>query len=369
MTETEQASIHLFNQKIVTPWEQIITRHSDNDRVGSNPTPRFGHTAVIHETCMIVFGGRDVRCNNDMWVLDVGAMTWTKPTIDATSKCPCPRAGHTAAMHGKSMYIFAGVTDNMAGVEPWLADVWILDVSTMTWKEMAPKCSAASRPCARKGHTAVTHGGGMFVFGGGQDDHVMFADLWRLDFATQEWREITLSGPAVPCPRMYHVAVLADGPNMILFGGRAANPCSFLNDMYLIDLNKESVALAPTTGPAPSQRMCSTAIYYNHTLAVFTGGAYSYLSDSFQIDLRRMKWEMVKMPLGGRTRPTTVKCGDRMITFGGCVCENGYVNDTLVMTLRPMSLREICIAHLHTTDYDDKDDKKLPEHLHDLLRR
>jgi len=350
----------IFNQRIESTW--TLQRE---DSTTAHPSPRFGHTAVVYEESMIIFGGRNMRCTNDVWILHVPTMCWTRP--DIPSQQPCSRAGHTAIVEDGMMYVFGGVKDG-SQPQPWLDDLHKLDLKAMTWEVVA--ATTDRKPQPRKGHTAVSHNGRMIIFGGGQEDNLMFSDMWSFDYAQKVWQEITLTGPCLPCPRMYHVAVMANSPTMVVFGGRAANPCAFLNDLYLINLETNEVELLKTTGPQPAQRMCSTAIFSNHTLAVFTGGAYSYLSDSYQIDLRKRQWEPLKMPLGGRTRPTTVKRGDTMITFGGCVCENGYVAETLKMTMHPLTLRELCVTKLVETSEVVKSLETqcgLPEHLHSML--
>lgn len=41
-----------------------------------------------------------------------------------------------------------------------------------------------SKPSARSGHTAVVYGGGMYIFGGKDDENNKLNELWRLDFSS-----------------------------------------------------------------------------------------------------------------------------------------------------------------------------------------
>eukprot|EP00759_Apiculatamorpha_spiralis_P013293 PhF_6_TR19987/c0_g1_i1/m.29161 len=352
------------------------------------PSERFGHTAVVYGNKMYVHAGRARRCVDDMWACDMKTMKWEPVPYSKDSPVPCARAGHTACLAGHYMYMFGGVGDPAAAtptVVPYYNDLWRLHIPTMTWECIAlNESDNHGVPPPRKGHTAVVYKNAMYVCGGGQDDMTMYNDLWRIDLkalATDarraQWEPITLQGEdaAKFVPRMYHIAVMVDdGPTMVLFGGRAAN-CKFLNDLFTVDMSTFHVTIPKATGRPPSPRMCSTAIYHNNVVAIFTGGAYSYLPDCHQLDLRSMRWNTIvcgSTNMLGRTRPTTVKHGDAIVMFGGCVSENGYVNDTLVMRLQERTLRDICVEwvkdkvksqDLEVAHHTYNRVEALPEHL------
>jgi hypothetical protein len=60
------------------------------------------------------------------------------------------------------------------------------------------------RPSPRFGHSAVAHGGGLWVFGG-RDGGRYHSDVWRFDVTTTAWRLMDVAGPA---PRRAHTATL-----------------------------------------------------------------------------------------------------------------------------------------------------------------
>jgi len=309
------------------------------------PRPRFGHTAVVYQDTMVIFAGRDSRCFGDLWMYSFTDRRWREiPQQQDDLNRPIPRAGHTAAVIGSQMFIFGGVGDhaNSGTHSLWLNDLWSFDMHTLLWRRIhfAP---GQRIPDRRKGHTAQVFGGRMYVYGGGQDDHTMFSDLWEFNPELEEWIERRHDGYQ-PQARMYHVSAVTPSGRLLVFGGRAQTQSGFLNDVFQIDLRSFTCLKLDPSGTPPTHRMCSTAIYHNNVLAIFTGGSFAYLEDSFQLDLRSMRWEKLEaLSLGGRTRPTTVKWQNTVLTFGGCVHGNGYVNDFVEVELEPMTLVQ-CVS-------------------------
>eukprot|EP00756_Hemistasia_phaeocysticola_P043115 Hpha_TRINITY_DN17008_c0_g1::TRINITY_DN17008_c0_g1_i1::g.166960::m.166960 len=333
---------------------------------GSAPCPRFGHTAVVHKDLMIVYGGRDAKCYDDVWAYCFVTKRWRhiKPTQPESDR-PRARAGHTAVVYNGAMYLFGGVAEAEPGSHTlWLNDFWMLDLNSWRWSEVRSR--GVGRPDKRKGHTAVVHKRSMFVFGGGQDETRMNRDLWEFNFATSKWIERHFTGHE-PQERMYHVSAVGHGGRLLVFGGRAQTSTGFLNDLFEVDLSTFKCQLLTPSGPAPTHRMCSTAVYHNHTLAIFTGGSYAYLEDSFQLDLRKMQWMPIdSIRVGGRTRPTTVKWRNTVLTFGGCVHGNGYVNDFIELELEPMSLQQ-CVKQYLTEHRISLRDPAIPRGVVDFL--
>eukprot|EP01064_Diplonema_japonicum_P033511 TRINITY_DN6620_c0_g2_i1.p1 TRINITY_DN6620_c0_g2~~TRINITY_DN6620_c0_g2_i1.p1 ORF type:complete len:426 (+),score=95.80 TRINITY_DN6620_c0_g2_i1:23-1279(+) len=310
---------------------------------GPAPSPRFGHTAIVHENSMVVFGGRNARCNNELWVYNFIAKTWR----ECGAEVPCgafdkpkARAGHTAVVvNNKSMFMFGGVAEHptTGAHSRWLNDLWVLDLKTYRWQLMRTK--GGYIPTKRKGHTSVAYKNSMFIFGGGQDDLTLNNDLWEFNYVIKKWVSRRYTGH-IPQERMYHVSALHEN-KMIIFGGRAITKNGFLNDIFEINLQRFVCRQIVASGPTPSPRMCSTAICHNGVFAVFTGGSFAYLDDSHQLDLRKMEWSKIdNFCFGGRTRPTTVRWGNTILTFGGCVEGNGYVNDYVEVHLGPLSLQQ-----------------------------
>lgn len=115
---------------------------------------------------------------DDTHVLDLNSIRWIKPKVQGTK--PAARFGHTALLAGSRVIIFGG-KGNKGKV---YKDLNALDPISMTLYQ-GP--SGAGSPPARFNHSANIVGGTkMFVFGG-WDGKNYFNDVYVLDLEVMAW--------------------------------------------------------------------------------------------------------------------------------------------------------------------------------------
>ncbi|XP_022150763.1 acyl-CoA-binding domain-containing protein 4 isoform X2 [Momordica charantia] len=112
--------LHILDLETMT-WDEI-------DAVGAPPSPRSDHAAAVHaERYLLIFGGGShATCFNDLHVLDLQAMEWSRPTQQG--EIPTPRAGHAGVTVGENWFIVGG-GDNKSGV----SETVVLNMSTLVW--------------------------------------------------------------------------------------------------------------------------------------------------------------------------------------------------------------------------------------------
>ncbi|PON59900.1 Serine/threonine protein phosphatase [Parasponia andersonii] len=112
--------LHILDLETMT-WDEI-------DAVGVPPSPRSDHAAAVHaERYLLIFGGGShATCFNDLHVLDLQAMEWSRPTQQGD--IPTPRAGHAGVTVGENWFIVGG-GDNKSGVSRTV----VLNMSTLVW--------------------------------------------------------------------------------------------------------------------------------------------------------------------------------------------------------------------------------------------
>ena len=119
------------------------------------------HTACVTEDAnyMVVFGGYRscVGHLNETWLLDLHTMTWTSP--DYFGVPPSPRRGHSAVIVDKRMYVFGGYNGSAH-----LPDLQVLHLASMTWESI--KTLGESYPSARRQHAMAAVGRHLVVYGG-----------------------------------------------------------------------------------------------------------------------------------------------------------------------------------------------------------
>ena len=74
---------------------------------------------------------------------------------------PIPRASQCSAVYGDKFYVFGGQDDDNNKLD----DMWEYDLANNTWRQIQIP-EGALRPLARSGHSAVTYGSRMYIFGG-----------------------------------------------------------------------------------------------------------------------------------------------------------------------------------------------------------
>ncbi|GFQ07146.1 acyl-coa-binding domain-containing protein 4 [Phtheirospermum japonicum] len=95
---------------------------------GVPPSPRSDHAAAVHaDRYLLIFGGGShATCFNDLHVLDLQTMEWSRPTQQG--EIPSPRAGHAGVTIGENWFIVGG-GDNKSGV----SETVVLNMSTLVW--------------------------------------------------------------------------------------------------------------------------------------------------------------------------------------------------------------------------------------------
>ncbi|AQK61752.1 Acyl-CoA-binding domain-containing protein 4 [Zea mays] len=115
---------------------------------GTPPSPRSDHAAACHaDRYLLIFGGGShATCFNDLHVLDLQTMEWSRPKQQGPT--PSPRAGHAGGTVGENWYIVGG-GNNKSGVSETL----VLNMSTLTWSVVSTVEGRV--PLASEGMTLV----------------------------------------------------------------------------------------------------------------------------------------------------------------------------------------------------------------------
>ena len=139
---------------------------------GTAPGARSAPATVIHESqqMMYVFGGYDGgRSLNDLFRFDLNSSEWSP--VRTSGVPPSPRGGHTAVVHCSNMYAFGG----KSGRSPF-NDLHAFSFETGRWEAIKIGHNAPAPRCA---HTCVVYASSLFVFGG-YDGRRYFDDCFEL---------------------------------------------------------------------------------------------------------------------------------------------------------------------------------------------
>ncbi|PNT06215.1 hypothetical protein POPTR_013G018800v4 [Populus trichocarpa] len=179
---SETIQIKVFHLQSCT-WSTLKT-------YGKGPVSRGGQSVTLVGTSLVIFGGQDAKRSllNDLHILDLETMTWDE--IDAVGVPPSPRSDHAAAVHAERyLLIFGGGSHATC-----FNDLHVLDLQTMEWTRPTQQ---GEIPTPRAGHAGVTVGENWFIVGGG-DNKSGVSETAVLNMSTLVWSVVTSVQGRVP---------------------------------------------------------------------------------------------------------------------------------------------------------------------------
>src|SRR5437016_1051873 len=180
--------------------------------------------------------------------------TWT---ATSTTNAPSARAGHTAVSTGSEMIVWGGIPftfpSGTGGRYNPITDSW-----TAT--------STTNAPSRRGNHTAVWTGSEMIVWGGFTGPNIVLNTGGRYNPGTDTWTATSITN--APSARSGHTGVWT-GTEMIVWGGGTFVP-SVLNTGGRYNPGTDSWTATSTTN-APDARADHTAVWAGSEMIVWGG--------------------------------------------------------------------------------------------------
>ena len=191
------------------------------------PPGRYGHTSVVVDDKLYVFGGQgQVGFLDDLWCFDFEKCSWQR--VDAAGEPPAARTGHCACVSNGVMFIFGG-KDVRPGMDSIAHnDLYGYDLKEREWLSIETKWR---RPAGGDGCAMTSMNGVLYVLS--PSDTMMEMLLWCLQLSAQgrlRWTQVPRVGQ-LPTPRTDYVATQF-GANWIVHGGRVLLQDGVLGDTY-----------------------------------------------------------------------------------------------------------------------------------------
>ncbi|MCP9256888.1 hypothetical protein DINM_000081 [Dirofilaria immitis] len=215
---------------------------------GEAPPARDGHSAVVVDNLMFIFGGfeeESQRFSQETFAYNFKERKWYE--LKTTGELPQWRDFHTACVINKKMYIFGGRSDLNGALHSsrdFYSDILkVLNLKTGRWEnpEVTGDC-----PCGRRSHRV--HNNKMYIFGGYLGtENLHLNELHEFDPETSCWRRLKPFGKG-PSPRRRQCVVVV-GERIFLFGGTMPSSSKKMDPVHggLCDLSDLHVLdYAPT---------------------------------------------------------------------------------------------------------------------------
>ena len=191
---------------------------------GDIPCPRCHHVTAIHAETMFLHGGypllgdrrRDITAEEmstmqhamyDVFELNMATLRWRTIQVTHTPTL----WGHTAIVYNKNIVVFGGV-DVVENTESGSVAVWHTEKKQWRWADFKD----LNLQCAM--HAAVEEGGKMYVFGGiSFRSSAKLSQLFEFSLDFGSWRELKPSG-VPPRGRIGHAAIASNNCVFIIGG-------------------------------------------------------------------------------------------------------------------------------------------------------
>ncbi|XP_020220693.1 acyl-CoA-binding domain-containing protein 6 isoform X1 [Cajanus cajan] len=212
---------------------------------GDIPVARSGHTVVMANSVLILFGGEDAKRRklNDLHMFDLNSFTWL-PLL-YTGAAPCPRFNHVAALYdGKILFIFGGASKSRT-----LNDLYSLDFGTMEWSRIKIR---GFHPSPRSGCCGVLCGTKWYITGGGSKKK-RHGETLVYDIVRSEWSVAIASPPSSITTNkgfsLVHVQH-KDKDFLVAFGGSKKEPSNQV-EVLITEKNESVLGRRPTSTKGP----------------------------------------------------------------------------------------------------------------------
>jgi hypothetical protein len=249
------------------------------------PGSRRGHSSVLADTYMIIFGGcyMETKCFNDLYFLDLRTQNWIE--MKTKGQIPSPRQGHSAVLYGSTMWIYGGSSS-----EGYLNDLYSLNLETREWKKHYFSSAAGK---GRAGHGAILDNNAKMIIFGGYSERGYLNDLFVVNILEERF-EFPLASGKGPSPRE-NFSFVKINSRIFLFGGFQEG--GVLNDFFSLDLITWTWTKVKTQGHVPPARqgMASTRVGKK----IFLTGGCDYrkskcYTDTYYIDTDSLWWTKVE---------------------------------------------------------------------------
>ena len=334
------------------------------------PESREQFVFAQNERDILLHGGLVSNKSNLLWKFIPNAFRWKR--IDLKSINMEPRYGHTGVIYNRKLFIFGGRYLNL----PLMGDVDVFNLDTKTWT--TPPLQTYAKLKLRRNHVAISVGNQMFVHGGIDENGNYLNDCYLLNYNPIKWlscsiHENTLSptlafhkcclvlpemsriNPRLNIYRLPEGGTKRSSINSIrekgiyFFGGKQSENSLPVEDLYVLRIGRRPLEWAKliTKGIGPSARYSTSINYYEEGNSIVIHGGRNdknsdnfALNDTYILELYSLNWlkvsycfEMEGMKMFYRCSHESIIYGHLLIIFGGMNSDNYIGSEFCVIEL------------------------------------
>ncbi|CAH0480999.1 unnamed protein product [Peronospora belbahrii] len=239
---------------------------------GVAPSQRKSHSTVVHKDSLLVFGGYDGEKRlNDLFSFNFLTQTWTNVFVNAGQQ-PTPRFGHAAVVYDNAMYIFGG-SDSHYDRESvssrnsseygrmdtgrHINDMHSFNLETNSWSLIR---TTGEVPYPREKSSLFVYKQNCLLFGGYDHDLGYLDDVHVYNFETSVWSCLETKGTA---PKgLGNPLVVLHHNSLIVCGGKSEP------ELYELDLETSTWTVIASSGLTPKSSVLSGCIHDGHLVVL-----------------------------------------------------------------------------------------------------
>ncbi|XP_024402653.1 uncharacterized protein [Physcomitrium patens] len=227
------------------------------------------------------------------------------------------RAGHTATLVGKQIFVLGGRIGNI-----FFNDAWVFDTETEQWQQLQAHCAFSPRAY----HTATLTGDGELWVIGGSDRDVMHGDVHMLSTKTLEWTSSATAGPLAGRLLGTHAAVAHPlrSNAILVYGGYGGVDSKWLSDLAVLDTGTLEWEILKPEGPPPAGRGYHTMTCVGENVIIYGGkGVHGIIGSANNLSVYNSAtntWggpQMKGIPPVQRSNHAATLFGENLIVFHG----------------------------------------------------
>lgn len=296
----------------------------------------------------LLFGGIVSNKTNYIWNLDPVNLEWKK--IIAEGIPANLRYGHTAVLYQRKLYVFGGKTK--VNNYPYIPDLEVFSLDDRTWAN--PVLYTKSILKVRRNHVAKIIGHQMLIHGGISEDDEYLNDCYLLSFSPLKWLSVSINTDDEPSPTLaWHTCCLVlpsdqmysaklsiyklpdqnigrrsiskiKEKGLYFFGGKSSEEGPLKNDVWILKIGKKPLEWIKltTNGNPPIPRYAHSMNFYEegNYLIIHGGRNDSYsdsfaLNDTYLLELSRFDWIQVNINFDLKQVHVYNRCGHSSVIY------------------------------------------------------
>jgi N-acetylneuraminic acid mutarotase len=234
------------------------------NKARQQPDARTDHTCIPYKNELIFFCGsaKQTYAKSTVHVFELESNSWSTPKCVGSISARTMQA--SCLFDTNKIAVFGGYNSKHFN------DLNIYNIETFTWTAVTPKSETI--PSGRANPTMVSYVNSsnetiLCLFGGEEQDNKTSNDLYEFNLTKGEWNLIKTSGDFIS-GRFGHSTV-SNGKDMYVFGGNDGK--NFLDHLFVYNFESKTWTKIDKTLNQPKSRMGSTLNFHNNSLVLFGG--------------------------------------------------------------------------------------------------